>query len=185
MHARAPEESSGEGKDPLASHTTPAGAPPAKGARPRRLLSPRVQSPCVELFCPCAASTGRPIPQGRASAGHPPSLIGVLPPFSVRHRKGRGEGGVGEKEGGAGERGCAVTPPMRQGRRPHPSPQGKQRRPSTLGKEPDRSRNIYAAVNVYVAMNTFATPPSTPSRSRLHRRPNVSTPRPSSSSLPH
>jgi hypothetical protein len=91
---------------------------------------------------------------------------------------------VGEKEGGAGERGCAVTPPPRQGRRPHPSPRGKERRPSALGKEPDRSWNIYAAVNVYIAVNTFATPPSTPSRPLLHRRPNVRTLRPSSSSLP-
>jgi hypothetical protein len=38
---------------------------------------------------------------------HPPTHIGVLPLFSVRHRKGRGEGEVGEKEGRAGERGRA------------------------------------------------------------------------------
>jgi hypothetical protein len=184
QRARAPEESSEEGKDPLALHATPAGAPPAKGARPHRLLSPRAQSPCVELFCPCTALTGRHIPRGRASAGHPPTRIGVLPLFSVRHRKGRGEGEVREKEGGAGERSRVVTPLRRQCRRPHPSPRGKERRLSALGKEPGRSRNIYAAVNVYVAVNTFATPPSTPSRPRLHRRPNVSTPQPSSSSLP-
>jgi hypothetical protein len=100
---RDPGKSSGEGKDPHSPLATQAGAPPAKGARPRRPLSPRVQSPCSELFCPCVALTGRHIPRGQASAGHPPTRIGVLPLSSVRRRKVRREWKVGEKGGGRGE----------------------------------------------------------------------------------
>jgi hypothetical protein len=43
------------------------------------------------------------------------------------------------------------------------------------GKEPSRSGNIHAAKDAYITVNIFATPPSTPSWPRLHRRPNVST----------
>jgi hypothetical protein len=111
-------------------------------------------------------------------------------PFTVRHRKGRREGEVGKKEGGAGERGrprdAADAP------RPETAPVAarKEGEAPALEKKSDRSRdqdgavNIYVAMNIYAVVNTYATPPSTPIRPRLHRRPNMSTPRPSSSSLP-
>jgi hypothetical protein len=38
--------------------------------------------------------------------------------------------------------------------------------------------DIYTTGNAYIALNIFATPPTTPSRPRLHRRPTVSTARP-------
>jgi hypothetical protein len=44
--------------------------------------------------------------------------------------------------------------------------------------------DIYTAGNAYIALNIFTTPPSTPSRPRLHRRPTVSTARPIYSLLP-
>jgi hypothetical protein len=77
-----------------------------------------------------------------------------------------------------------VTPPVRQDRRPFVSVEsctshhGEGRRPSAWGEKPGQSKDQSAAVNIY------ATPSSTPSRPRLHRRPDVSAPQPSSSSLP-
>jgi hypothetical protein len=57
----------------------------------------------------------------------------------------------------------------RRGREgPNQSPQGRKESFAS-GKEPDRSRDQDAVVNAYAA------PPSTPSRPRLHRRPDVST----------
>jgi hypothetical protein len=44
--------------------------------------------------------------------------------------------------------------------------------------------NTYSTGNAYTALNTIATPPTTPSRPRLHRRPTVSTARPIHSLLP-
>jgi hypothetical protein len=44
--------------------------------------------------------------------------------------------------------------------------------------------DIYTAGNAYITLNIFATPPSTPSRPRLHRCPTVSTARPIYSLLP-
>jgi hypothetical protein len=44
--------------------------------------------------------------------------------------------------------------------------------------------NTYSTGNAYTALNTIATPPTTPSRPRLHRRPTVSTARPLHSLLP-
>jgi hypothetical protein len=44
--------------------------------------------------------------------------------------------------------------------------------------------NTYSTENAYTALNTIATPPTTPSRPRLHRRPTVSTARPIYSFLP-
>jgi hypothetical protein len=52
-------------------------------------------------------------------------------------------------------------------------------RPSVWGEKPGQSKDQGATVNIYV------TPPSTLSRPRLHRQPDVSAPQPSSSSLPH
>jgi hypothetical protein len=44
--------------------------------------------------------------------------------------------------------------------------------------------NTYSTGNAYTALNIIATPPTTPSRPRLHRRPTVSTARPIYSLLP-
>jgi hypothetical protein len=48
--------------------------------------------------------TGGPIPLGRASAGHPPTRIGVFPFLGSPPRKEKGRGS-GEREGGAGRGG--------------------------------------------------------------------------------
>jgi hypothetical protein len=53
-------------------------------------------------------------------------------------------------------------------RRPRLLSQGKERRPSALRKEPNRSKDSRVA-----AWNAYAAPPATPSRPRLHRRPDV------------
>jgi hypothetical protein len=53
------------------------------------------------------------------------------------------------------------------------SPQGKKE-PFASGKEPDWSRDQGAVVNAYATRNAYTASPSTPSRPRLHRRPDVS-----------
>jgi hypothetical protein len=175
-HARTKGIFQGE-KDSFALQATPTGASPAKGAWPRRLHGRAPNPLAPSPLCPCAALTGEPIPRGRASAGHPPTRIGVLPLFPVRHRKRRRVGGVWRRKEERGREVTSVTPPARQDRRPHQSPRGRKGRSSALGKKPDQSRDQDAAVNAYAA------PSSTRSRPQLHRCPIVSTPRPSSSSL--
>jgi hypothetical protein len=82
--------------------------------------------------------------------------------FATTREEEKGKWGRRKEE--RGSEAAPVTPPTRQGRRPHQSPRGKKRRPSASGKKPDRSRDQDAAVHIYVAVNTNATPPSTSSR---------------------
>jgi hypothetical protein len=130
-------------------------------------LRPRAQSPCAETSLPLCRLDRGPIPRGRASASHPPTRIGVLPLFPVRHHKRRRVGGVGRRKEERGREAVSVTPPAHQDRRPHQSPRGRKGRQSALGKKPGQSRDQDAAVNAYAA------PPSTPSRPRLHRLPRA------------
>jgi hypothetical protein len=79
-----------------------------------------------------------------------------------------------------GER--SAPPPRRAGK-------GRSRERGAGSEEPELRKttagvDIYTAGNAYIALNIFATPPSTPSRPRLHRRPTVSTARPIYSLLP-
>jgi hypothetical protein len=156
-------------KDPFALQATLTGASPAKGARPCHLYARAPNPLAPRPLCPCAALTGGLYPEarGRASAGHPPTRIGVLPLFPVRNHKRRRVGGVGRRKEERGREAVSVTPPVHQDRRPHQSPRGRKGRQSALGKKPGQSRDQDAAVNAYAA------PPSTPSRPRLHRLPRA------------
>jgi hypothetical protein len=86
-----------------------------------------------------------------------------------------------------GPRRDAATPAHRRRARG-----GARRRRAAPGEEGAGSKeretfagvNTYSTGNAYIALNTVATPPTTPSRPRLHRRPTVSTARPLYSLLP-
>jgi hypothetical protein len=67
-------------------------------------LRPRAQSPCAEIFLPLRRLDQGAIPLGRASAGHPPTCIGVFPFLGSPPQKEKGRGS-GEREGGAGRGG--------------------------------------------------------------------------------
>jgi hypothetical protein len=56
---------------------------------------------------------------------------------------------------------------------PDQSLQGRKE-PFASGKEPDQSRDQGAVVKAYTTGNTYTAPPSTSTRPRLHRRPDVS-----------
>jgi hypothetical protein len=93
----------------------------------------------------------------------PPSLLapGEKGKGARRRRAAPGKEGAGNEEPGARSR-----------------EQGPELRKTTAGMD------IYTAGNAYIALNIFATPPTTPSRPRLHRRPTVSTAWPIYSLLP-
>jgi hypothetical protein len=92
-----------------------------------------VQSPCAESSLPLHHLDWGATPRGRASAGHPPTRIGVFPflGLPLREEERRVEVGRGKEERG-GEA-APMMPPVRQDRRPHQSPRGRKG-PSTLGR---------------------------------------------------
>jgi hypothetical protein len=182
-HVHARESPKGE-KDLFALHSH---ADRGLAGHRRAATSPlrlRVQSPCAETSLSLRRLDWVPTPRGRASAGHPPTRIGVFPFPEFAAAKGGEKGKWGEGRRSGEEESAPVTPPVRQDRRPlaltesRTSHRGEGRRSSTVGEKPGQSKDQSAAVNIYAA------PLSTPSRARLHRRPDVSAPRPSSSSLP-
>jgi hypothetical protein len=122
----------------------------------------------LTALCPFAVLTARLQPLGM-SPFRKPRRIGVFPSW-VRRRERRREGGKWgkwgkERRSGEGEA-APVTPPVRQDRRPFASTGSRTSR--RVEGEPGQSKKWS------VAVNTYTVPPSSPSRRRLHRGPNVS-----------
>jgi hypothetical protein len=153
---------------------------------PHRAHSRREQAAATGATCPCrrtARGTGANHPScprprfksprlenhGRQATNpigvfySPPSLLapGKKGKGARRHRAAPGKEGAGNEEPGARSR-----------------EQGPELRKTIA------SVDIYTAGNAYIAPNIFATPPTTPSRPRVHRRPTMSTARPIYSLLP-
>jgi hypothetical protein len=101
-------------------------------------------------------------PGRRITDAKPPTPLGFSPLHRLclrRERRGKERAAAAPGKGGAG----SEEPELRR---------------TTAGVD------IYTAENAYITLNIFATPPSTPSRPRLHHRPTVSTARPLYSLLP-
>jgi hypothetical protein len=107
----------------------------------------------------------------------PPTPIGVFPFLFSSESAERERGGRGRRRCIEPRRDAATPEHRRRAKDGDHNRRLEGRRGGRLhwGKEPSRSGNIHAAKDAYIAVNIFATPPSTPSWPRLHCRPNVST----------
>jgi hypothetical protein len=137
--------------------------------------------PCVQSHAPNTFALASPRPGGlypktrHPLATHLPALgFCPFPLFAVA--KGEEKGGGGG-EGGEEQRSAAAPGHRRRAKAGYRNRRHDERRAGRLrwGRSRTGNRNVHATVNIYTAENTFAMPPPTPSRPRLHHRPNVST----------
>jgi hypothetical protein len=139
-------------RPPLAAGHVAAQGGPANGSPAHRSLP-------LRRFDRTPTTPGdEPLSQAKTHWGFP--FLGSPP----RKEKRRGEWGK-ERRSGEGEA-APVTPPVRQDRRPFASTGSRTSR--RVEGEPGQSKKWS------VAVNTYTVPPSSPSRRRLHRGPNVS-----------
>jgi hypothetical protein len=118
--------------------------------------------------------------------------LGFPFPLLLKQRHEReGEGGAAAAPGRGGTRPHRNTDDALGEERATAAPHRERKEPGTRSREhgPElretiAGMNTYSTGNAYTALNTIATPPATPSRPRLHRRPTVSTARPIYSLLP-
>jgi hypothetical protein len=137
---------------------------------------PCVQSHAPNTFAPAPPRPGGLYPETRhPPATHLPALgFCPFPLFAVAKGEEKGRSGG---EGGEEQRSTAAPGRRRRAKAGDRNRRHEERRGGRLRWERSRTgnRNVHAAVNVYVAENTFATPPPTSSQPRLHHHPNVST----------
>jgi hypothetical protein len=148
---------------------------PPHRAHPRRL-----QAAAMGATCPCrrtARGTGGKSPELPAASLQKPQACESRTPSHQPHWGFL----LSIISACAGKEGERSAPPLRRagkGRSGNEEPGARSREQGPELRKTIAGVDIYTAGSAYIALNIFATPPTTPSRPRLHRRPTVSTARP-------